>query len=244
MTNGYENMDTFRIVLKTLAQWVMLLGVVGVVEADTMVLFQQALVTEKGEGDLKRALQLYEQVCDEAQGGQVWVVTQARDRMVVLRERLGLPRARDVQASSTMAASFRDLLSRDVSTRKALSYLQAVDVRLLDLKSQMGVDRFEQTRRDGVPKPIWIEVQFHKVRKMLGIQSFSEKLAEAAEKRRRLRPMGVAELFQAGLDAEKGLGDFKGAVGYYRRALEGVVDMDLKVQIDDRLAFCQRQMRE
>ena len=234
-------MDTLKTALRTIAQWVMLLmiGFVGWVEAGSVDLYQQALVAEKNAGDLQTALGLYEQILETVTGEDAWMVDQVRGRVVVLRERLGLPKR--VEGPS-VTSSFQQVFMRDQTRLRSAPYVSEIDRHVLDWKAQLGVDRFV-----GEPEALlehsWIEVQFHKMRKALGVQSFSEKLAMVADQRRQLRPMGLVTLFQAGLHAEKGVGDFNTAVIYYRRALEIASPDVYKVLIERRLAFCQQQVQ-
>lgn len=239
-------MDKLKTTLKTIAQWVMLLvlGSVGLIEAGSVTLYQQALVAEKNVGDLETALQLYEQILVDIKSEDVWIANQVRERVAILRKRLGLPKKVDAQQLPNETQYFRQMLfSRSQTRREPSPYLQAIDRQFSDLKSRLGVDRSARNEPEIFRKLYWIETQFHKARRILGIQSFSEKIVEVAARRRQLRPMNFVGLFQAGLNAEKGTGDFEVAIGYYQRALNRAPETTFKVQINKRLAFCQQQMK-
>jgi len=228
-------MRKLRIGWMIIAQWIIL---VSCLEAGTAALYQEALVAEKSAGDLRQALQLYEQVAVQATGDEVWLANRARVQIDLLRERLGLPKWVDPNDTQKNSVTFRQLFQRDFSARSRSSYFQA-----FDLRSRFKVDRFATDQSEYVHKRSWFVAWFDALRRDLGIQSFAEKIAVAAEQRRRLRPMTVEALFQAGLDAEKRLGDFELAVSYYDRAVERSPDDMLQAQLLKRLNFCREQIR-
>lgn len=239
-------MDNLNTALRTIAQWVMLLmiGSVGWAEANGATLYQQALVAEKNVGDWETALQLYEQILVDVKGEDAWMVDRVRERVAVLRERIDLPKKVGAQGVFNETRSIRqEFFSRNQIRREPSSYVQVVDRQFSDWKSRLGVDRSARNEPEFFRKLSWIETQFHKTRRALGIQSFSEKIAEAAARRRQTRPMNFAGLFQAGLGAEKGAGDFEVAIGYYQRALDMMPETAFKIQIHKRLAFCLQQMQ-
>lgn len=234
-------MRKLRMVWMIIAQWIML---VGMLEAGPATLYQEALIAEKMSGDVKRALQLYEQIAVQATGDEAWLANRARFQIDLLRERLGLPKWVAPKDARTTGVSFRQLFQRDFLERSRSSYFQDFDQQLVDLRSRFKIERFRLDQPEDVQARSWFVVWFDRLRQGLGIQSFAEKIAEAAEHRRRLRPMTVVALYQAGLDAEKRLGDFEGAVGYYDRALNQTSDEALHAQIVNRLDFCRSRVKD
>lgn len=219
------------------------LGFVTNVAAGVMPQYQQALALEKQSGDLEKALQIYEQVAREATGDEVWVAQHARDRIAILRKQLGVSEWEENSAFENRNAIFRQLFQRDLNQNPS-SYLQAIDQQVLNLRTQLGIQEMTSRIQELPTEKNWLELQFHKYRKALGIQSFEDHLALAAQKRRQLRPLNGFALYQAGLVAEKGFGDYEVAVGYYQRALEMVSDTQVEVQIQERLSYCQQAIQK
>ena len=225
--------------------------------------FQDALIQEKGGGDLEAAVERYETVLGLYREGRASARLAARSqqRLALLRGRLGLAHASEramdaeVAADSTVggdpavqrlqalreAFGIRDVAGRIAEDRYPVvpvyPFARRIQVVISGMKADSAADPEFRRREDTLYR------QVLGFRKALGIRGIPEHFEALQKRRLEGYPLSPAEFYQAGLIEEKGRGDLGAAVVLYRQALEGdTLGGGFATQVRQRIARCRERL--
>lgn len=236
-------------ICKAIVRWMLaysvgLLCALPVNAEQASALFHRALTAEKGDGDLQRALVLYERILVQYRAGEAdaLLAVRAQERAGAMRTRLGEPPIPDALDSDQVQEAAPLFSFGAFGNFRIERHRDMLDQRVQILRTRLGIRGLPETlsHPDRLQRTA-LERRIQRLRKALGIRGLPEVIAEAKARYRRTRPEDAMAFYLAGLAMEKGKGDFKTAMVYYDQALRLASEASFQERIQQRLSACRER---
>ena len=208
-----------------------------------------ALAVEKGEGDLDRAVALYQELLAQPSAGRLSAVlaARARDRLALLGIQTLEPRAIPLPFQT-----FAERLGVTSAERLSVGTQPVGDLQVAGIplrppylsRGRSGHPSLAGSTKSG-DLIYRLEQQIRALRYALGITGLLEYMEEMAQHRRGTRSPDPYEMYQQGLLAERQEGDLARAAELYEQVLAtAFVSAPLRHQLNRRLTDCRTRLEE